>query len=64
MILNQKMLMGCLGCVASNRLDRLTSGVMICALTIEASRGLSAYFGQEGAVKKEYIARCRGNFPE
>ncbi|EGG06560.1 uncharacterized protein MELLADRAFT_116466 [Melampsora larici-populina 98AG31] len=48
----------------SNRLDRLTSGVMICALTIEASRGLSAYFGQEGAVKKEYIARCRGNFPD
>lgn len=48
----------------SNRLDRLTSGVMICALTNEASRGLSAYFGQEGAVKKEYIARCRGNFPD
>ncbi|KAH9815247.1 pseudouridine synthase [Melampsora americana] len=48
----------------SNRLDRLTSGVMICALTTEASRGLSAYFGQEGAVKKEYIARCQGRFPD
>jgi len=48
----------------SNRLDRLTSGVMVCALTLEASRGLSKYFSTEGAVKKEYIARCRGNFPE
>ncbi|KNZ52620.1 hypothetical protein VP01_34g9 [Puccinia sorghi] len=49
---------------ASNRLDRLTSGVMVCALNLEASRGLSKYFSTEGAVKKEYIARCRGNFPE
>ncbi|KAH9466357.1 hypothetical protein Pst134EB_001411 [Puccinia striiformis f. sp. tritici] len=48
----------------SNRLDRLTSGVMVCALTVEASRGLSKYFSTEGAVKKEYIARCRGNFPD
>ncbi|KAG0151842.1 hypothetical protein CROQUDRAFT_650381 [Cronartium quercuum f. sp. fusiforme G11] len=48
----------------SNRLDRLTSGVMVCALTAEASRGLSTYFGKEGAVKKEYLARCRGNFPD
>lgn len=50
--------------VASNRLDRLTSGVMVCALTVEASRKLSTYFSTEGAVKKEYIARCRGQFPE
>ncbi|KAA1105532.1 hypothetical protein PGT21_011055 [Puccinia graminis f. sp. tritici] len=48
----------------SNRLDRLTSGVMVCALTVEASRGLSKYFSTEGAVKKEYIARCRGKFPD
>ncbi|OAV93034.1 hypothetical protein PTTG_02831 [Puccinia triticina 1-1 BBBD Race 1] len=48
----------------SNRLDRLTSGVMVCALTVEASRGLSKYFSTEGAVKKEYIARCRGDFPD
>ncbi|MBW0512561.1 hypothetical protein O181_052276 [Austropuccinia psidii MF-1] len=48
----------------SNRLDRLTSGVMICALTVEASKRLSKYFSTEGAVKKEYIARCRGDFPD
>ncbi|KAI8458416.1 pseudouridine synthase [Phakopsora pachyrhizi] len=48
----------------SNRLDRLTSGVMVCALTLEASKGLSTYFSTEGAVKKEYIARCRGCFPD
>lgn len=36
---------------------------MVCALTLEASKGLSKYFSTEGAVSKEYIARCRGNFP-
>ncbi|GAA5877462.1 hypothetical protein JCM3774_001619 [Rhodotorula dairenensis] len=52
----------------SNRLDRLTSGVMICALTADASKKLGAWFGgrrnHEGGVKKEYVARCRGQFPE
>ncbi|KAI9599992.1 hypothetical protein KEM48_000109 [Puccinia striiformis f. sp. tritici PST-130] len=41
--------------VTSNRLDRLTSGVMVCALTVEASRGLSKYFSTEGAVKKSTL---------
>ncbi|GAA5873303.1 hypothetical protein JCM8547_007064 [Rhodosporidiobolus lusitaniae] len=52
----------------SNRLDRLTSGVMICALTVEASKKLGAWFGgrraAEGGVKKEYVARVRGRFPD
>ncbi|GAA5827962.1 hypothetical protein JCM11251_005669 [Rhodosporidiobolus azoricus] len=52
----------------SNRLDRLTSGVMICALTVEASKKLGAWFGgrrnAEGGVKKEYVARCVGRFPD
>ncbi|BGP52534.1 hypothetical protein JCM8202v2_000089 [Rhodotorula sphaerocarpa] len=52
----------------SNRLDRLTSGVMICALTADASKKLGAWFGgrrnHEGGVKKEYVARCRGRFPD
>lgn len=52
---------------ASNRLDRLTSGVMICALTADASKKLGAWFGgrrnHEGGVKKEYVARCQGEFP-
>lgn len=50
---------------ASNRLDRLTSGVMICSLTVEASKELGAWFGGQRAssVKKEYVARCIGEFP-
>ncbi|GAA6033732.1 hypothetical protein JCM8097_004403 [Rhodosporidiobolus ruineniae] len=52
----------------SNRLDRLTSGVMICALTVEASKKLGAWFGgrraKDGGVKKEYVARCVGRFPD
>lgn len=53
---------------ASNRLDRLTSGVMVCALTAEASKKLGAWFGgrrnHEGGVSKEYVARCLGKLPE
>ncbi|KAL8291263.1 hypothetical protein RQP46_002241 [Phenoliferia psychrophenolica] len=52
----------------SNRLDRLTSGVMICALTVEGSKELGAWFGgqrlKDGGVKKEYVARCLGKFPD
>uniref|UniRef100_A0A0K3CAR6 Pseudouridine synthase n=1 Tax=Rhodotorula toruloides TaxID=5286 RepID=A0A0K3CAR6_RHOTO len=52
----------------SNRLDRLTSGVMVCALTAEASKKLGAWFGgrrnHEGGVSKEYVARCLGKFPD
>lgn len=48
----------------ANRLDRLTSGVMVCATTLEASRFLGALFATEGAVQKEYLARVSGCFPE
>ncbi|KAM0749257.1 pseudouridine synthase [Meredithblackwellia eburnea MCA 4105] len=52
----------------SNRLDRLTSGVMVCALTVAKSQELGAWFGglkgKEEGVQKEYVARCLGKFPE
>lgn len=48
---------------AVNRLDRLTSGLMILALSGPASRDLAEEF-KEGKVGKEYIARVRGCFPE
>ncbi|GHJ84424.1 hypothetical protein NliqN6_0826 [Naganishia liquefaciens] len=46
-----------------NRLDRLTSGLMILALTGKASTGLAEEF-IKGHVKKEYLARVIGEFPE
>ena len=49
--------------VAVNRLDRLTSGLMIMALSGPASRDLAQEFVQ-GTVKKEYVARVRGKFTE
>ena len=48
---------------AINRLDRLTSGLMIIPLTTELARTLGTEFIQ-GKVQKEYIARCRGEFPK
>ena len=48
---------------AVNRLDRLTSGLMILALTGPASRDLSMEFA-EGQIRKEYVARVKGRFPE
>ncbi|KAF8608386.1 pseudouridine synthase [Ceratobasidium sp. AG-I] len=45
-----------------NRLDRLTSGCMIIALTVERARLLCNEF-IAGIVRKEYIARCLGEFP-
>ncbi|KAF9651641.1 pseudouridine synthase [Thelephora ganbajun] len=45
-----------------NRLDRLTSGLMILGLSNETASELSAEF-REGNIKKEYIARCKGEFP-
>ena len=47
---------------AVNRLDRLTSGLMILALSSKASRELANEF-QNREVKKEYVARVRGCFP-
>lgn len=53
---------------AVNRLDRLTSGVMVCSLTSDYSKELGAYFQgtrRDGdTVKKEYVARVLGRFPE
>ncbi|KAF8529850.1 pseudouridine synthase [Gautieria morchelliformis] len=46
-----------------NRLDRLTSGLMIIPLSTELARTLGTEFF-EGKVQKEYIARCSGKFPE
>ncbi|KAF8633370.1 hypothetical protein AX17_004541 [Amanita inopinata Kibby_2008] len=45
-----------------NRLDRLTSGLMIIPLSADCARMLTAEF-QTGTVRKEYIARCQGEFP-
>ncbi|KAH9935201.1 pseudouridine synthase [Epithele typhae] len=46
-----------------NRLDRLTSGLMILPLNAKLATKLTEEFVQ-GKVKKEYIARCEGRFPE
>lgn len=48
---------------AVNRLDRLTSGLMILALSGKAASKLAREFA-EGKVKKEYVARVKGKFPE
>jgi 23S rRNA-/tRNA-specific pseudouridylate synthase len=48
---------------AVNRLDRLTSGLMILALSSAASRELANEFHNR-EIKKEYVARVRGRFPE
>ncbi|KAL4079052.1 pseudouridine synthase [Scleroderma citrinum] len=45
-----------------NRLDRLTSGLMIVPLNADLARSLSAEF-VNGSVRKEYVARCMGKFP-
>lgn len=37
---------------------------MIVALHKEAAQALAALFSEEGAVKKEYICRVDGCFPE
>ena len=50
-------------CLAVNRLDRLTSGLMIVPLNAE----LASILGKEflaGTIQKEYVARCKGEFPE
>ncbi|CEH11695.1 RNA pseudouridylate synthases [Ceraceosorus bombacis] len=46
----------------SNRLDRLTSGIMILSLTRPAAQQLSMDMTQ-GLVRKAYVARARGKFP-
>ncbi|KAI9067461.1 pseudouridine synthase [Trametes sanguinea] len=46
-----------------NRLDRLTSGLMILPLNSTLANTLTQEF-VNGRVRKEYIARCKGKFPE
>ncbi|THH17090.1 hypothetical protein EW146_g3647, partial [Bondarzewia mesenterica] len=46
-----------------NRLDRLTSGLMIIGLSSQRAHTLSTEF-TAGTVRKEYIARCTGEFPD
>jgi tRNA pseudouridine synthase 9 len=48
--------------IAVNRLDRLTSGLLILPTTAAAARTLTDEF-VNGGVKKEYLARCLGRFP-
>ncbi|KAG6888507.1 hypothetical protein C0995_007845 [Termitomyces sp. Mi166 len=45
-----------------NRLDRLTSGLMIIPLTAERARQLTSEF-MASTIRKEYVARCKGEFP-
>ncbi|KAG6898002.1 hypothetical protein C0992_007491 [Termitomyces sp. T32_za158] len=47
---------------AVNRLDRLTSGLMIIPLTAERARQLTSEF-MASTIRKEYVARCKGEFP-
>ncbi|KAH9855879.1 pseudouridine synthase [Lenzites betulinus] len=46
-----------------NRLDRLTSGLMILPLNAALANTVTQEF-MNGRVRKEYIARCNGKFPE
>ncbi|KAK7052854.1 hypothetical protein VNI00_004173 [Paramarasmius palmivorus] len=46
-----------------NRLDRLTSGLMIIPTSATCARKLTEEF-VSGTVRKEYVARCIGKFPE
>ncbi|PPQ98363.1 hypothetical protein CVT26_013619 [Gymnopilus dilepis] len=49
-------------CYPVNRLDRLTSGLMIIPLSAKRARQLTLEF-MAGTVRKEYIARVKGRFP-
>ncbi|KAG7091304.1 hypothetical protein E1B28_010350 [Marasmius oreades] len=46
-----------------NRLDRLTSGLMIIPTSASCARKVTNEF-VAGTVRKEYVARCIGRFPE
>ncbi|KAG9008906.1 hypothetical protein FRB93_005956 [Tulasnella sp. JGI-2019a] len=46
-----------------NRLDRLTSGCMFIATTSKTARMLTEEM-TAGIIRKEYVARCIGKFPE
>ncbi|KAJ7072911.1 hypothetical protein C8F01DRAFT_1216338 [Mycena amicta] len=46
-----------------NRLDRLTSGLMILPLSSKCANRMAKEF-EVNTVRKEYVARCSGQFPE
>ncbi|PWN53924.1 pseudouridine synthase [Violaceomyces palustris] len=46
-----------------NRLDRLTSGIMVAATNKKAASYIGGQF-LAGLVNKAYVCRCRGEFPE
>ncbi|KAJ7935387.1 pseudouridine synthase [Mycena leptocephala] len=46
-----------------NRLDRLTSGLMILPLSSKCAKTMAKEF-EVNTVHKEYVTRCRGAFPE
>ncbi|KAF7290074.1 PseudoU-synth-2 domain-containing protein [Mycena chlorophos] len=46
-----------------NRLDRLTSGLMILPLSSRCASAMAKEF-EKNTVRKEYVARCKGEFPE
>ena len=47
-----------------NRLDRVTSGVVILARTKDAARQLTDQIQGDGVVRKEYLAKVVGRFPD
>ena len=51
-------------CSAANRLDRLVSGVILIATNKASAQALGKDFGTPGRVKKVYVARVTGNFPQ
>ncbi|KAF7362480.1 PseudoU-synth-2 domain-containing protein [Mycena venus] len=46
-----------------NRLDRLTSGLMILPLSSKCAKTMAKEF-EVNTVHKEYVTRCKGEFPE
>ncbi|KAH8830423.1 pseudouridine synthase [Flagelloscypha sp. PMI_526] len=46
-----------------NRLDRLTSGLMVIPLNVKLAQTITQEF-VAGSVKKEYVARVNGHFPD
>lgn len=46
-----------------NRLDRLTSGIMVAATNVEAAKKIGLAF-EAGRVRKAYVCRVQGCFPE
>ncbi len=48
--------------IAVNRLDRLTSGLMIIALSVKKAREFELMM-QRCEIKKEYVCKVQGQFP-